>query len=117
MNVDDVTLHPRCVTKGLVQRTKDLYEGLKEEMLKVKLELSVAKSCKEGESMVEVTNPYLVQKPSSFCREEGLGMDDCIHFGRIKQRTNKRKFGNKAKKRRAMFKKRQSLVKDDNLTD
>ena len=52
-----------------MQRTKDLYEGLKEEMLKVKLEPSVAESGKEGQSMVEVTNPYLMRKLAGSCRE------------------------------------------------
>ena len=69
MYVGDIKLHLRSVTKGWVQRTKDLYEGLKEEMLKVKPELSVAKSGKEGQSMVEVTDPYLMRKLAGSCRE------------------------------------------------
>ena len=49
---------------------RDLYGFLKAEMNQVKLELSVAKSGKQGKSKVEVSNPYQMEKLRWFCRED-----------------------------------------------
>ena len=86
-------LHLKWVTRDLRGRTRDLYTLLITEMKKSRLEISVTKESKEGNSKMEVSNPCLIRRLDLICKEECLSMGSSLEDLGMDKRTSSRMLG------------------------
>ena len=109
--VDDMKLHPRVVAEALPQRTRELDDAFRAEIMKVEVRNSRSQRVTGRESELEVSYPYLMQKRKWFCGEEESGMDGSIEFQEIDKRNSLRMQKNTERKRLNMFKRRVCVSK------
>ena len=90
--VDDIKWYLR-LSYDLLDRTKELHALLMQEFSSFKLELSVTRSGKEGNSKLEVSSPHAMERLEGFCWDGWSGMDSGIEYSSIDEKNTFKETG------------------------